>query len=126
MNFILLLLLNAGIILLVSKLLPSVIIKDFKTAVSVALLIGLLNATIGFLFRLPLNLVSLFLLTFFVRLFVTAVMIKLADFFFKSFQVKTFTAALVLALAMAIAGAVFEKIVEKDRSRDQSTQLNKY
>lgn len=112
--------------MLVSKFLPSVIIKDFRTAISVALLIGLLNATVGFLLRLPLNLVSLFLLTFFVRLFVTAIMIKLASFFFKSFEVKTFTAAMVLALAMAIAGAIFERVIEREEEQIEGTQMNRY
>jgi len=126
MNFILLLLLNAAVILLVSKLLPSVVIKNFRTALSVAILIGLLNATLGFLLRLPLNLVSLFLLTFVVRLFVTAIMIKLADFFFKGFEVKTFSAALILSFAMALASAGFEKLVEKDNIRAEKTQLNRY
>jgi len=128
MNFIFLLLINAGVILLVSKLLPSVIIKDYKTAITVALVIGLLNATIGFLLRLPLNIVSLFLLTFIVRVLVTALMIKLADLFLKSFEVKTFTAALVLAVAMAIAGALFERAVKKDEMRKENTntQMNKY
>lgn len=126
MNFILLLLLNAAIILLLSKWLPSVVIKNFRTALSVALLIGLLNATIGFLLRLPLNLVSLFFLTFFVRLFVTAVMIKLAAFFIKGFEVKTFVAALILALAMALASAGFEKMVEKDQDRTNTRHLNRH
>lgn len=126
MNFILLLLLNAAIILLLSKWLPSVVIKNFRTALSVALLIGLLNATIGFLLRLPLNLVSLFFLTFFVRLFVTAVMIKLAAFFIKGFEVKTFVAALILALAMALASAGFEKMVEKDQDRTNTRHLSRH
>jgi len=114
MNFVLLLLINAGIILLVSKLLPTVVIRNFKTAVMVALVIGLLNATVGFLLRLPLNLVTLFFLTFIVRLLVTAVVIKITDKFFSGFEVKTFTAALILACAMAVAGAVFENLISKE------------
>lgn len=124
MNFVLLLFLNAGIILLVAKLLPSVVIRNYTTAISVALVIGILNATVGFLLRLPLNLVTLFLLTFFIRLFVTTIVIKIAAIFFSGFEVKTFSAALVLACAMAIAGAVFERL--KDREKDQQVQYMTY
>ncbi len=124
MNFVLLLLLNAGIILLVSKFLPSVVIRDYKTAITVALVIGLLNATIGFLIRLPLNLVTLFFLTFLVRIFVTAIVIKIAAIFFKGFDVKTFKAALILAFAMAIASAVFEKMIEKEKNKQVQYMRN--
>jgi putative membrane protein len=95
-----------------------VVIKNFRTAVGVALVIGLLNATVGFLLRLPLNLITLFLLTFIVRLIVTAIVIKIAAVFFSGFDVKTFTAALILALAMAIAGAVFERMLLREKESD--------
>lgn len=117
MNFVLLLLLNAGIILLVSKLLPAVVIRNYATAISVALVIGILNATVGFLLRLPLNLITLFFLTFLVRLLVTAIVIKIAAIFFSGFKVETFSAALILAVAMAIAGAVFEHLMEKQKEQ---------
>ena len=107
MYFILSILLNAGIILLLAELMNSITIRNFVTAIGVALVIGLLNATIGFLLRLPLNLVTLFLLTFIVRLVVTAIMIKIADYFIRGFSIKGFTPALILAIAMAVAGALF-------------------
>ncbi len=52
MNFILELLINAGVLFLLAALLPSVNIKSYVTAIGVALVIGLLNATIGFLLKL--------------------------------------------------------------------------
>ncbi|MEO5968129.1 MAG: phage holin family protein [Ferruginibacter sp.] len=110
MHFLLTLLLEAGVILLVAALLPSIYIKNFKTAVFVTLVLGLLNATIGFLLRLPLNIVSLFLLTFIVRLIITAVLIKVVDKFFSGFKVDTFLAALILAFAMALAGGIFDRL----------------
>ena len=110
MHFILTLLLEAGVILLVAAILPTIYIKDFKTAIFVTLVLGLFNATIGFILRLPLNLVTLFLLTFIVRLVVTAVLIKVVDKFFVGFKVDTFTAALILAFAMALAGGLFDRL----------------
>ena len=106
MNFILELLANAGVLFLLAYLLPSVNIKNFGTAIAVALVIGLLNATIGFLLRLPLNVITLGLLSFFVRLIVMALMIRLVDKFFKGFEVTTFAAAVLIASCMAVTGAL--------------------
>lgn len=83
MNIIIELLINAGVLLLLAYLLPSVNIKNYGTAIGVALVIGILNATIGYLLRLPLNIITLGLLSFFVRLLVTAIIIKVADKFFQ-------------------------------------------
>ncbi len=104
MGFILSIVINAAVILIMAKLMTSITIKNFGTAIWVALIVGILNATVGFLFRLPLNLVTLFLLTFIVRLIVTAVMIKIADRLFSGFSVKGFMPAFILAIAMAVAG----------------------
>ncbi len=105
MHFIIELLVNAGMILLLSHFLPTIIIRDFKTAILVALVIGLLNATIGYVLRFPLNLLTLWLLSFFVRLVVTAVIIKIVDWLFDGFEIKGFSPALILALALAIDGS---------------------
>jgi putative membrane protein len=110
MYFIVSLLVNAAIILLMSKVMTSITIKSYTTAIWVALVIGILNATVGFLFRLPLNLITLFFLTFIVRLLVTAVMIKIADKLFSGFTVRGFTPALILAIVMAIAGLLLDNI----------------
>ncbi len=105
MHFIIELLVNAGMILLLSHFLPTIIIRDFKTAILVALAIGLLNATIGAIIRFPLNLATLWLLSFFVRLIVTAVIVKIVDKLFDGFEIKGFSPALILALALAIDGS---------------------
>ena len=114
MNFILELLVNAGVLFLLAALLPSVNIKNYGTAIVVALVIGILNATIGFLLRLPLNIVTLGLLSFLVRLIVSAVMIKLADKIFSGFEVKGWGAAIILAICIAIAGTLLHNILEPD------------
>jgi len=106
MNFIIELLVNAGVLFLLAALLPSVHIKSYGTAILVALVIGILNATIGFLLRLPLNIITLGLLSFVVRLIVSAVMIKLADKIFSGFEVKGWGAAFLLALCIALAGVI--------------------
>jgi putative membrane protein len=85
---------------------PTVKIRSFGTAILVALVIGVLNATIGWLLRLPLNLITFFLLSFFIRLLVTAIVIKIADAIFSGFEVKSFQAAVILACIMAVAGSL--------------------
>ena len=111
MNFIIELLVNAGVLFLLAAALPSVNIKSYGTAIGVALVVGILNATIGWLMRLPLNLITLGLLSFVVRLVVTAVIIKIADKLFSGFEVKTWTAAFILAVCIAIAGTFLNFIL---------------
>ncbi len=106
MNWILQLLINAAVLLLASKIMPTVKIRNFGTAVGVAIVIGILNYTIGAILRFPLNLVTLFLLSFFVRLIVLAIVIKIADKFFSGFEVRSFTSAVILACIMAVAGSL--------------------
>lgn len=106
MGFILQILVNAAVLLLLARVMSTVKIRSYGTAIGVALVIGLLNATVGFLLRLPLNILTLGLLSFIVRLIVTALMIKLADKFFSGFEVHGFMAALIIAVVMAIVGTL--------------------
>ena len=111
MLFILELLFNAGVLLLLSKYMASVHVRSYGTAVAVAVVIALLNATIGAIIRFPLNLVTLFLLSFLVRLLVTAIMIKIADAFFSGFRVDSFRSALLMAVVLALAGVLFRMLI---------------
>lgn len=106
MNFILHILINAGILLGMTYILPTVTIKSYTTAIVVALVIGLLNATVGFVLSFFMNVVTLGLLSFIVHLFVTAVMIKIADIIFNDFEVKGFAPAAIIAVVMAILGMI--------------------
>jgi putative membrane protein len=111
MDFIIHLLINAAIVFIVAYIMPSVHVKSFGTAIWVALLLGILNATVGLLLRLPLNILTLGLLSFFIRLIVTAVIIKLVDKLVKKFEVQGFWPALVIALALAIGGTLLDNML---------------
>ena len=115
-EFIVSLLVSAGVILLMAYILPSVTVKSFGTALWVAILIGIFNATIGWLLRFPLNLVTFFLLEFVVRLIVTALMIKLADKLVRNFEVRGFWPALLIAIALAAATTLVSRTFENDRT----------
>jgi putative membrane protein len=122
MHFIINLLISAVVIFIIAYLMPSVTIKSFGTAIIVAILIGLLNATVGFLIRLPMNILTLGLLSFVVRLIVTAIVIKLVDKLVRGFEVKGFMPALVMAIAMALAGTLIDRAFsENDTARIETS-----
>jgi len=106
MSWILQLLINAVVLLLLAYIHPGVKVKSFGTAVGVALVIGILNATIGLLMRFTLNLMTLWLLSFLVRLLVSAIVIWLTDKLFSGFQLRSFGTALLVACVLAIVGTL--------------------
>jgi putative membrane protein len=103
-------LLEGLVLLLLAKVMRAVHVKNYGTAVAVAIVIALLNATIGAILRFPLNLVTLFLLSFIVRLVVTAFMIMLADRIFTGFKVDSFGTAFIMAIILALTGSVFSNL----------------
>jgi putative membrane protein len=110
MHFIINLLINALIVFAIAYIMPQIKIRNYGVAILVAFLIGLLNATVGFLIRLPLNIVTLGLISFIIRLVVTAIVIKIVDKFVSGFEVKGFTAAIVMAILLALASALVDYI----------------
>jgi len=108
MDFIINLLISAGVLILMAYILPQVTIKSFLTALWVAILIGLLNATIGWLLRAVGNLFTLFLLSFIIRLVVTAIVIKIVDKLVRGFEVRGFWPALLIAIALAVASTLVD------------------
>ncbi|SOD93593.1 phage holin family protein [Spirosoma fluviale] len=109
MNLILHVLLDAAVIFGLAYLMPQVDVKNFGTAILIAVLLGLLNFFLGWIIRFPLNLVTFFLLTGIVRIIVTAVILKLIDSFMDSFTIAGFWPALVIALAVAVAGTLIDR-----------------
>ncbi|GAA4452045.1 hypothetical protein GCM10023189_14810 [Nibrella saemangeumensis] len=109
MNFILHLLLDAAIIFGLAYVMPQVEVKNFGTALIVAVLLALLNFLIGWIFRFPLNLVTFFLLTGIVRIIVTAIILKLIDKMLPSFRIDGFWPALVIAIVVAVVGVLIDR-----------------
>jgi putative membrane protein len=98
-------LLSALALVIAAYLLPSVDIDDFGTAMIAALVIGILNATLGLLLRLvvfPLT----WLLPGLVYLVVDAIMIYLASRILKGFRVRSFASAFLCALVVALVNVV--------------------
>lgn len=106
MRFILETLLNAGVLLGIAYLWPKVHIKNYVFAIVVALILGVLNATIGFLIRVPLNFLTLGMLTFIIRMVVSAFLLKVIDSFTDDLTIDGYLPAIVIALAMAAASSI--------------------
>lgn len=93
-------LLSALALVIAAYLLPSVEIADIRTALIAALVIGLLNATLGWLLSLivfPLT----WLIPGLVYLLINALMIYLASRLIRGFRVNSFLSALLVAFIVA-------------------------
>lgn len=86
-----------------AKLLDGVKVKGFMEAIIVAIVIAILNVTLGVVLKIvTLGILSIGVFT----LLLDAILIQVADYFLKGFQVKNFWWALVLAAVVAIINGV--------------------
>lgn len=115
MNLILHLLIDAAVIFGLAYFMPQVDVKNFGTALLIAVLLGLLNFFVGWVIRFPLNLVTFFLLSGIIRIVVTAILLKLIDRFLDSFTIVGFWPALVIAIAVAAAGTLIDRSAPTER-----------
>ena len=105
MNFLIELLINAVALFVGAKLLSGVTMKNFTQAVIVALVIALLNATLGVALKIvTLGILSLGVFTF----LLDAILIQVADFLLGGFKVKNFWWALGLALIVAVVNSLLK------------------
>lgn len=89
---------------------PRVQINNIWSALITALVIGVLNATLGFLLDFlatPINFITLGLFS----LVIDAIIIKIADYFLKGIAVKSFLWAIVLAAIVAIINSILYSIL---------------
>jgi putative membrane protein len=103
-------LLSAIAVIVVAKIVPGFYVNDFTTAMIAAVVIGFLNATLGFLMKV----VSfpLVLLTFGIfLLFVNAAMIKLASNFVSGFYVYTWGAAFWGGIVLSLLGIIIRGVM---------------
>ena len=107
MNMIIELLINAVALFVGAKLLSGVEIKDFVQAIIVAVVIAVLNITLGTVLKIvSLGLLSLGIFTF----LLDAILIQVADFLLGGFRVKNFWWALGLALVVAIVHSLLKVV----------------
>jgi len=105
MHLLLVWLLTAVGLIVAAYLLPGIEVEDFSSALWAALIIGLLNVTLGFLLRI-LAFPLYWLLPGLIYFLVTALMILLAGRILKGFVVKNYVNALLAALIVSIIHAL--------------------
>src|SRR5687768_11277376 len=103
MDFIISLLVNAVVVIIAAYILPGVTVRNFTSALIVALLLAIANATLGAL----LNFVTFGILNF----IVSVLMIMLVDKLVSGFEIKNFWWAVAFALVMAVVNYVLSLVV---------------
>ena len=101
MDLVIHILLNAVLLFLVGRLVDGIEVKDGKSAVFGAIVLGLANASVGkllLLMTLPITLVTLGLFV----LVINALMLMLAAAFVDGFEIEGFSAAMWGSLAFAV------------------------
>lgn len=107
---------DAAVLLVAAKYMPKVELKGFKTAIIVALIIGVLSFLLSWLLTAVLNIATLgifyFLgLGFIIRIIVYAIIIEIADKISKDFKTIGFLPSLWLAIILAVVGAIIDAIL---------------
>jgi putative membrane protein len=94
-------LLSALALLVVSRLVPGFYVSGIGTALVAAIVIGLINATIGFFLKIitfPLTVLTLGIFW----IVINAIMLELATFFVRGFQIRGFWAAFIGAIVLSL------------------------
>jgi putative membrane protein len=108
-------LVTAVTLVLAAKAMPKVEVRNFTTALIVAVLIGIIGFLIGWLLTFVLHVATLGLfyllgLSFIIRIVVYAIVIEIVDKFMDGFNTKGFLPSLWLSIIIAIAGAIVDGI----------------
>lgn len=107
---------DALVLLAAAKMMPKVELKGFKTAIIVALIIGILSFLLSWILTAILNVATLgifyFLgIGFITRVIAYAIIIEIADKFSRDFKTVGFLPSLWLAIILAIVGAIVDAIL---------------
>lgn len=107
---------DSVVLLLAAKMLPKVELNGYKTAIIVALMIGVLSFFLSWILTVILNVATLgifyFLgLGFIIRIIVYAIIIEIADKMSTGFRTVGFMPSLWLAIILALVGALVDAII---------------
>jgi putative membrane protein len=109
-------LVDALVLLVAAKFMTSVEVRNFSTAVIVAIVIGILSFLIGWLLTLILNIATIgifyFLgLGFVTRIVANAIVIEITDQMSRGFNTRGFMPSLILAVIIAFVGSIVDAIL---------------
>lgn len=104
--------LSALCLLLVAHFVPGFFVRGFVTALIAAVVIGLVNATLGFFLKIitfPLSIVTLGIFL----IIINALMLKFASIFVPGFVVRGFMPAFWGALILSLLGMIVRAILRR-------------
>jgi putative membrane protein len=104
-------LLSAFALLVVSNLVPGFYVQGLGSALAAALIIGLLNATVGFLLKVVTFPISILTLGLFL-LVINGLMIWFASGIVRGFHVRSFSAAFWGAVVLALLGMLIRMVTK--------------
>jgi putative membrane protein len=107
--------LSALALIIVARIVPGFYIRGLGAALLAAVIIGLINATLGAFLKLitfPLTVLTLGIFW----LIINALMLKLATWFVPGFQITGFIAALIGAIVLMLVNMVFRALLPKRRN----------
>jgi putative membrane protein len=102
--------LSALAVWIVSRIVPGIYVSGATAALIAAAVIGLVNATIGFILKIltfPLTILTLGLFWFVIN----ALMLELASAFVRGFVVRNFVAAFIGAIVLSIVSSLLQWLV---------------
>jgi putative membrane protein len=106
--------LSALAVWIVSRIIPGISVSGPVAALIAAIVIGFINATVGFLFKIltfPLTVLTLGLFW----LVINALMLKLASVFVPGFEVHGFWAAFLGAILLTLVNSLLHWLVKPER-----------
>lgn len=104
--------LSALALILTSRVVPGFEVRDLGSAMWAALIIGLLNATVGLLLKILTFPISILTLGLFL-LVINAIMILVASAIVKGFYVRGLVPAFFGAIILALLGMLFKALVSE-------------
>lgn len=110
LSWIINLLVTGAVIFLIAYILPGIHVKSYKTAIWVALLISIVDATVGEILRFlswPFNWLT-FGLVYFV---INVVMLLLVEKLIRNFKIDSFWWAVIFAISLSILGGILNLAV---------------
>lgn len=113
MKLLIRIILTAILVILIPKIISGIYVADFKTAVIVAVVLGLLNIFIKpilVILTLPFTIVTLGLFL----LVINAIIILLCDNIVGGFSVNSFLTALLFSLVLSLCQSIMYKIIGED------------
>ncbi|WP_124978977.1 phage holin family protein [Nonlabens xiamenensis] len=115
MKFIIKLLVTAAIVVGLAKLLPSIQVSGYFTAILVALVISILNFIVRpilVVLTLPITIITLGLFL----LVINVIIVHLADWLVPGFEVDGFFWTLIFSLLLALARSVLDSMIDKEKA----------